>query len=79
MSLPRGTTDMSGRVKRSTAKAQAVGRHMSTQVTSGKEVMSMPITITIHVFGFTITVRVKNTGDVKNEGRVKSNNRHSAK
>ena len=38
----------------------------------------MPITITIHVFGFTITVRVKNTGDVKNvksvknEGRVKS-------
>ena len=69
MSLPRGTTDMSGRVKRSTAKAQAVGRHMSTQVTSGKEVMSMPITLTFHVFGIiTITVRI-----------VKSNNRHPAK
>ena len=31
-----------------------------------KEVMRMPITITIHVFGFTITIRVR------------SNNRHSA-
>ena len=41
----------------------------STQVISGKEVMSMPITLTFHVLGiFTITVRI-----------VKSNNRHSAK
>ena len=52
---------------------------MSTQVTSGKEVMRMPITITIHVLGFTITVRVKNAKSDQREGHVKSNNRHSAK
>ena len=47
--------------KRSTAKAQAVGYHLR------KEVIAMPITVTFHVFGLTITITVK------------SNNRHSAK
>lgn len=36
-------------------------------VSSDKEVRDMPITITFHIFGFTVTVRIK--------GR----NRHSAK
>ena len=53
--------------ERSTAIAQAVGLHVPSHVTSGKEVISVPITITFHVFGITITVTVK------------SNNRHSAK
>ena len=34
-----------------------------------KEVKLMPITLTFHLFGFTVTVRIK----------TKSNNRHSAK
>ena len=34
-----------------------------------KEVMLMPITLTFHVFGYTITVRIK----------TKSDNRHSGK
>ena len=42
---------------------QAVGHHLR------KEVMRMPITITIHVFGYTLTFRIAG----------KSNNRHSGK
>ena len=53
--------------EKSTAIAQAVGFHVPSYVISGKEVRSMPITITFHVFGITITVTAK------------SNNRHSAK
>ena len=53
--------------EKSTAIAQAVGFHVPSYAISGKEVRSMPITITFHVFGITITVTVK------------SNNRHSAK
>ena len=45
------------------AARQAVGHH------SLKEVMSMPIALTWHVFGFTITLTIKK----------KSNYRHSAK
>jgi len=47
--------------QRNTAIAQAVGHHLR------KEVILMPITLTFHVLGLTITVTVK------------SNNRHSAK
>ena len=46
--------------KRNTAK-----KRRRLAIIYRKEVMCMPITITIHVFGFTITIRVK------------SNNRHS--
>ena len=52
---------MCSKEQRSTAIAQAVGHHLR------KEVILMPITLTFHVFGLTITVTVK------------SNNRHSAK
>ncbi len=48
---------------RSTATAQAVGHHLR------KEVILMPITLTLHVFGLTFTLRIMR----------KSNNRHSAK
>ena len=44
-------------------RRQAVGNHFR------KEVIDMPITLTLHVFGYTITIRVMR----------KSNDRHPAK
>ena len=44
-------------------RRQAVGNHFR------KEVIDMPITLTLHVFGYTITIRVMR----------KSNDRHLAK
>ena len=48
---------------RDTRKRKAVGKRFR------KEVKLMPITLTFHVFGYTITLKVTK----------KSNNRHSAK
>lgn len=53
-------------------RKDAGGIHESVKrlaYTLRKEVKLMPITLTFHLFGFTVTVRIK----------TKSNNRHSAK
>ena len=61
------TRSDAGRVRKDTG-----GIHESVKrlaYTLRKEVKLMPITLTFHVFGLTVTVRIK----------TKSNNRHSAK
>ena len=61
------TRSDAGRVRKDTG-----GIHESVKrlaYTLRKGVKLMPITLTFHLFGFTVTVRIK----------TKSNNRHSAK
>ena len=54
-------------MRRSTVCSKLRGRRLA--IILRKEVMHMPITLTFHVFGITVTLKLTK----------KSNNRHSAK